>query len=960
MKKLFSLLFFAIILAGGSKAATFSSVSSGTWSAPATWSVIGIDADGIPDSDDDVTVNVGHTIDFTTMISYMKSLTNFGTIRGNSNRLYTYGNINNNGAINQVIMYVLGPCTFSSSTLFNGAISWWVYSSLTISPSTTITCANPMIINQTGANVTNNGTVTIASIYFNSIGIWTNAANSSLFLSSNISGTGTLSFSAPGNTITYYGNSCNQIRGGNYYNLTIQAAPSATRTIINSDVVVQNDFVLKNSSTYPNLMNLNNFNLNIAGNWNNLCNTSNILNAGTITLNGTSNQTISSVQLSEIFDNLTIAPSSSVTLNKNITVNKNLNLNSNSMLDVSASNYSITLKGNLVNNGNINTRQNIFTFNGTTTQTIGGTGTSPFYNILISNASGVTLGQNLSAAKNFSVNASSIFDVSTSNYSVSIAGDLVNNGTINAQQGSFTFNGSVAQTISGISSNTFYNLTLNNSLGLTVNSLLSLKNILTVANGNFNSNGNVTLISDATKTGAIGPVGSGGSFSGNMTIQKYISARASHYHDLSSPVQNTTIMDWDDELYMSGIGPDDGIPGRPGVDGSAGGTYSVFRWNETTGNTAPDYGWSAVIGSNTPLINGSAYEIYIADDPTNFTGGTIDTRGVPQFGNKTVNLSYTSSQGAYAGSNLVGNPFASAVDLALCSKTNVTGNVLILDNSGNYTDYGANPVIPAHQGFWITAASSGASITFNETAKSNNTTTTFYRTPPSYGIKLVFSSPSSPYFNENTINFNTNSSLGFDKATDALYLKSPNPISPAMYMLSGTDEHLITNSINSDKDEVNIPLAFFTPKDATYYIYPTILNTDLYKYAWIENTKTGKQYDLNSSIPVLGEEKKTNYDFVLRLSKNHKESYTSATIFDNDIIVFSSENDINLKSLNTKHYISEVAVYDLAGKLILKTRNLTVDMGESTKIDISSLTKGVYIVHVIDFSGHQKTQKVIH
>lgn len=358
-----------------------------------------------------------------------------------------------------------------------------------------------------------------------------------------------------------------------------------------------------------------------------------------------------------------------------------------------------------------------------------------------------------------------------------------------------------------------------------------------------------------------------------------------------------------------------------------------------------------------PLVAGKAYEIFIADNLTSWAARTIDTKGTPNFGSKTVNLSFTGSS-AFAGSHLVGNPYASAVNYSACTKTNITGNVLILDNTGNYTDYGSSPVIPPHQGFWITASSAG-SLVFTENSKSTSMTTSFFRTIPNYGIKLMFSCPSLPFYNENTINFNDNSNLGYDRDLDALYMRSPNKNAPAIYMLTNTDAKLITNNINTLEDEITIPLAMYTPKEGVYYIEPNVLSTNNYNYVWIENTKTGKKYELNSSISVVGKENSTNTDYVLKLSKKSSESDVNQAIFDNDMIVFGSENTVNLKSINSTHYLSKVAIYDISGKLMFEESNMIVEAGHTNKVDVSNLSSGVYIVNVTDLIGHVKTQKII-
>lgn len=868
MRKIFTILFFVLIGINNITASTFSSVASGTWSAPGTWTVTGaIDTDGIPDSDDDVTINGGNSV-IMTSTSYWKTLTvlNNGTINFNSQNMFGYGDFTNNGTLAGTVYYqVYAPTIFSSSTQFTNPGNWNIYADLTIASGTTIYKANYFYLKS--ATVSNFGNVTLwggSIIGYNTATNWINESNSSLRVASSIT-VANLTASATNNSITYSpGSQSLSIFPTTYYNLVITGGFTKTA---NGNLAILNNFTLSGSN-----FNLNNFNMTIGGNWSNTANFT-ITNQGTITFNGSGTQTISRSTANEQFNDMILNGSGTVSLNRSLIIVQSLTINSGT-LDLSAANQSLFIRGN-----------------------------------------------------------------------------LVNNGILNCRQSTITFNGSSSQNISGSTNTQFYNLTLSNPAGLTVNSPQSLTNVLTNSGGTFNANGNFTLISDASKTARIAPVTGTGAFAGSMTIQKHISSRAANYHDLSSPVSNSTIMDWDDDLYMSGIGADDGIPGPAGVDGTASGSNSVYDWQESIGDYAP------VTGSSYPLVAGKAYETYIADDLTSWAARTIDTKGTPNFGNKTVNLSFTGAS-AYAGVHLVGNPYASAVNYSACTKTNIIGNVLILDNTGNYADYGSSPVIPPHQGFWITVSSAG-SLVFTESSKSTSTVTTFYRTIPNYGIKLIFSSPTLSFYNENTINFNDNGSLGYDKDLDALYLKSPNKTAPAIYMLTNSDAKLITNNINTEGDNVTLPLAMYTPKEGVYYIEPNVLSTNNYNYVWIENTKTGKKYELNSSISIVGKENDTNTDYVLKLSKKSSESDVNQAIFDNDMIVFGSENTVNLKSINSTHYLSKVAIYDISGKLLFEENNMIVEAGNTNKIDISNLSSGVYIVNVTDLLGHIKTQKII-
>jgi hypothetical protein len=872
MRKIFIILFFALISLNNISAATFSSLASGTWITPATWAVTGTDADGIPDLDDDVTINGGHSITLTGTSTCKSITTNAsGTLVGNGKLINIYGNFTNNGSVSgDLPVRYFASGIFSSASIYTNPGNWQFYGnvSYTIAVGTAINKINNFDLNNTTV-ITNLGNVQMTgSINFWNASQWINGPNSTLQIGRSFGGapSGGLNASATGNNVIYNSSSAAlNVYPTTYYNLSFTGG--ANNKTVSGNLTVLNNFTL-NSQAF----NLNNFNLTIGGNWNNTANFT-ILNQGTVTFNGSGTQTISRTTANEQINTMVLSGSGSVSLNRTLFVSQSLTINSGT-LDVSASNIPLFLQGS-----------------------------------------------------------------------------FTNNGTLNCRQGTVTFNGTSNQSISGSSNTQFYNLTLSNPAGLTVNSAQSLTNILTNSGGTFNSNGNFTLISNASTTARIASVTGTGAFSGSMTIQKHISARAANYHDLSSPVSNSTIMDWDDDLFMSGIGPDDGTPGPAGVDGTASGDNSVFDWQESLGD------YTAVTGSSTPLVAGKAYEIFIGDNLTSWAARTIDTKGTPNFGSKTVNLSFTGSS-AYAGSHLVGNPYASAVNYSACTKTNITGNVLILDNTGNYTDYGSSPVIPPHQGFWITASAAG-SLVFLENSKSTSMTTSFFRTTPNYGIKLMFSSPILPFYNENTINFNDNSNLGYDRDLDALYMRSPNKTAPAIYMLTNTDAKLITNNINTLEDEITIPLAMYTTKEGVYYIEPNVLSTNNYNYVWIENIKTGKKYELNSSITVLGKENNTNTDYVLKLSKKSSESDVNQAIFYNDMIVFGSENTVNLKSINSTQYLSKVAIYDISGKLMFEENNMIVEAGHTNKVDISNLSSGVYIVNVTDFLGHVKTQKII-
>jgi hypothetical protein len=237
-----------------------------------------------------------------------------------------------------------------------------------------------------GGAVNNFGIVAVSG-GINLNGSWNNATNSILTVNGNIGGTGTLIASSIGNTVNYIG-SCTQVKAVTYYNLSLGAAAAVKAA--QGNITVLNNFTLAAGTT--NNFNLSNYNLTVGGNWLNNANRT-ITNQGTITFNGSGTQTITRAS-TEIFNNLEINSTGTVSLGRNINVTQDLTIN-NGLLDVSASNFTIDIKGNFVNNSAINCRQGLVTFTGSSAQTISGSQGISFNDLTSSNAAGVSVLSNI-------------------------------------------------------------------------------------------------------------------------------------------------------------------------------------------------------------------------------------------------------------------------------------------------------------------------------------------------------------------------------------------------------------------------------------------------------------------------------------------------------------------------------------------------------------------------------------
>jgi hypothetical protein len=370
-------------------AATFTSQATSSWSAPATWSVSGADADGIPDLDDDVNITPGFTVTLTVANNICRNFTiSGGSLALNNKTLRFYGN-----------------CTKTSGTI-TGTGTWNFYANpgiitgtftnsgiwyFTANSNTTIAAGSVVqkpygIVLLTGAIVTNNGSfrMTSGGINFNaSSAQWINAANSTLQVSGNITGSGTLNCSANPNTMIYNGTPITTIRAQTYHNLTIQATNPTVPTLA-GNITVNGNMQLTTTTLNWNLNTIN-----LAGNWTNTANATG-QNIGLLNCIGSGTQTISrGAGNTETFNSIDLNGTGIVELADSLNLLGALNINGGTF-DVSASNYNVHIDGDFVNSAGFNARQGTFIFDGTNPQVIDGFSTTIFYNLTINNAAGVT------------------------------------------------------------------------------------------------------------------------------------------------------------------------------------------------------------------------------------------------------------------------------------------------------------------------------------------------------------------------------------------------------------------------------------------------------------------------------------------------------------------------------------------------------------------------------------------
>ncbi|MEP7238527.1 MAG: hypothetical protein ABI685_11700 [Ferruginibacter sp.] len=337
---------------------------------------------------------------------------------------------------------------------------------------------------------------------------------------------------------------------------------------------------------------------------------------------------------------------------------------------------------------------------------------------------------------------------------VSVQGNLSNSGSITGA-GLTLLNGWAQQNIDGIGDIT--NLTLNNPAGAVISSGAannqSIYGTLIIANGNLATNDNLTIKSTVAGTASVG--NSAGTITGFASVERYIASpgqRAWHLLSTNTYASGQTIKQaWQENSgpIVAGVGTlvtSNLYNGSNGFD-MVSISSSILMHNQG-GLSGPSWNYNLANTNATTWSSFPGYMLFVRGDrnytPQNIpaTSSTmIRSKGSLYQGTQTAIV--VSATGT--GRTLVGNPFASGIDLEniFVPATTLDQNFYIWDPSltGNFGvgafrvvqrngvgSYTATPslgvsndntlrYIQSGQAFFLKATGSNANVVFNEDSK---------------------------------------------------------------------------------------------------------------------------------------------------------------------------------------------------------------------------------------------------
>lgn len=645
------------------------------------------------------------------------------------------------------------------------------------------------------------------------------------------------------------------------------------------------------------------------------------------------------------YGNLIVYGGGTKVLTGNINCSGNLVISSTTTT-LNAANFSITVSGNWANNSNNNvSNQSFITFNGSGTQTISrATGTERFVNLDISTSGTVQLACTLRVDGDLFIN-SGTFDVSASNHVIDFRGNgFYDSGTFNARQGTVLFQGTGPQTIDGFATTTFWNITVNNIAGVTVNFTKQLDNLLTITTGNFGPGmfGSFVLNATAsTQYGRIGPVPAGSSLTGNTwSAEGYVNGPATAYWQyFSTPINGNTLQDWDGDarFYMSGTGGNDGNACCPLF-------YSVRTYSEPT-NT-----YTNVTSVTTPLVRGRGYMIWTADNLSSLTAPLIfDSRGTPSFGSFTYPVTAGGSGGGY---NLVGNPYACPINFnsVVSASGNLFSNFLVLQENGTYATNPNGGVIGPHQGFLCAATSSG-NIQFNENQKNTTALPNLIReADPDNYLRITLTNVMNGLGGEAVVQFKPDAIANFRNTEDLPFIASPYELASNIWT-TAEGKDLLLNAQSGDEEEILIPLYV---KPGIYgrhsIMFQGLSRMNAYNCVLLENAQTGEVYNLAENNVIDFDVQVPGNEMMFRLRfknngdcKGQQPAAASETL-SSQVNVFNNGSGLRATFGFTELTNVRIEVYNNLGQLVSEPQQQRV--GAETISINAPKSDNIYLVRI--------------
>ena len=557
-----------------------------------------------------------------------------------------------------------------------------------------------------------------------------------------------------------------------------------------------------------------------------------------------------------------------------------------------------------------------------------------------------------------------------------VKGNMQNNGSF-VGAGSVSFNGSSAQSISGLGR--ISNLQVANAAGVSIaaSSRVTITQSVIMNLGTLTTNDSLVLYSDATTNARIAPMNIDGHISGNVKVMQYVPGGYRRYRFWSHPFSNTiSLGQIQNYIDITGIGGS-----ANGFTTTGSNNPSSFRYDTYAGNSSlsSDPGWKAFTKINSGAADSNLFHRYqgirlfirgtkgqglgfISEIPNPVT---ISMIGTLNQGNQDIALSKGSS--ANQEYNMVGNPYASPVDIGTViynakQASRINGSAFyvwdpFLGVGGAYITRSITNTpyyIQANTAFQVRAAYDGAQLNFTELNKGNDYDTLLLRAAPSEFVTLKIVDAEDHPWDYVRVAFNNNATSANDNDYDAT-------------KLAGTDFNCYT--LSSDGEQLAIDARPFNTNDAI----PVGINTSYaQQYTFkVEEAAVpaGKTLYLNDKLLGKSVEVVPGNQYTFNITKeaasqgnnrfelSAKPFNTVAKVVNVSLSPNPATDVVALSFSAPTAQQLNVRVMDVTGAAVY-SQDLGITSSVTTGISLNNLPAGTYMVEVT-YGKNKSVQKLV-
>lgn len=551
---------------------------------------------------------------------------------------------------------------------------------------------------------------------------------------------------------------------------------------------------------------------------------------------------------------------------------------------------------------------------------------------------------NAGLCRNLSVSTEA--SVTITGNSLSIAGTIINSGTITATDGTIIMKGASAQIIPAntFAGNTIKSLTIDNIGGVTLNGTLKLSGILYAKSGNLQTNGFLTLLSNATGTALIDG-SAAGQVLGNVTMERYLPI-AFGYKYFSSPFTNATVGQFADDIDL------------------AASFATLYYYDENQIST----GWEKYITSSNQLIAGKGYALNFGNT---VVSKTVSTTGVVNNGTIGPFTVYNHNQPYTKGYYLAGNPYPSPIDwnAAGWTKTNIDNALYYFDAGntdqylGTYSTYIngissngiANSIIPSQQGFFIHVTDgiypTQGTLTFTNSVRVTSLNPVFHKntsvTPQSY-VRLSAHLDNSEAPTDYMVIYYDDYALNdFEPQYDALKIMNTETNVPNLYALTAAKREVSIKALPFPVDNSQVIDLGIALKAKGSITIKAVDIKDLpsgYK-VYLKDNYTGQIRELQKTPEYTFNINNETFTDRLSLIISNQE-LTQEALGTGSFNAFTKDGNVIL-NMKVKEEQVLVQITDLSGRMMIQQSVY----GEGNHTIGKNLNTGIYIVTIFTDMG---------